>query len=89
MATTITATYNDFTGQGGGIGYRLDLSTGGSYTTNPDGSGLFFHNGYGGRTQVRGNGQFSARSLRQFKARTANILRSYVAPESMYEPIEA
>ena len=76
MAMTISATYSDFTGEPGGIGYRLDLSNGQSYTTNPDGSGLFFHNGRGDRRQVRGNGQFSARSLRSFKAKTALILAS-------------
>ena len=57
-----------------GIGYRLDFSNGMSYTTNMDGSGLFFHNGRGGRQQVQGNGQFSARSMRQFKARTQTIV---------------
>lgn len=76
MATTISATYSDHTGQAGGIGYRLDLSNGQSYTTNPDGSGLFFHNGRGDRHQVRGNGQFSARSLRSFKSKTSSILAS-------------
>ena len=76
-------TYSDFTGQPGGIGYRLDI-TGSedgrsytiAYTTNPDGSGLFFHNTRGDRQQIRGNGQFSARSLRQFKALTQNIVAS-------------
>jgi len=75
MATTVTATYSEQ--MIGGIGYRLDLSNGKSYTTNPDGSGLFFHNGRGGRQQVRGNGQFSARSLRQFQNKTRSILASY------------
>jgi hypothetical protein len=60
----------------GGIGYRLDFSNGKSYTTNPDGSGLFFHNGRGDRTQVRGNGQFSALTLRQFRARTVTIVEA-------------
>jgi hypothetical protein len=60
----------------GGIGYRLDFSNGTSYTTNPDGGGLFFHNGRGGRNQVSGNGQFSAGSMRQFQARTKNIVES-------------
>jgi hypothetical protein len=68
----------------GGIGYRLDIDgvAGGqsfhhSYTTNPDGSGLFFHDGRGGRRQTSGNGQFSARSLRQFQAKTQRILSTY------------
>lgn len=76
MTATISATYSDCTSQPGGIGYRLDLSNGQSYTTNPDGSGLFFHNGRGDRRQVRGNGQFSARSLRSFKSKTASMLAS-------------
>ena len=88
MATTHE--YSDFTGQPGGIGYRLDIWTDAdhergkvhhSYTTNPDGSGLFFHNGHGGRNQQAGNGQFTARSIRQFQARTANILRKYTDPD--------
>lgn len=68
----------------GGIGYRLDIwfdqpGTSGNhaFTTNPDGSGLFFHNGAGNRIQSAGNGQFTARSMRQFKARTAQILENY------------
>ena len=76
QTTSITATYSDFTGQPGGIGYRLDLSNGQSYTTNPDGSGLFFHNGRGDRRQVCGNAQFVARSLRSFKAKTAQYIPS-------------
>lgn len=74
--TNVTATYSDMTDQLGGIGYRLDLSNGQSYTTNTDGSGLFFHNGRGDRRQVKGNGQFSARSLRSFKTKTASIVAS-------------
>ena len=60
----------------GGIGYRLDFSNGTAYTTNSDGSGLFYHNGRGGRNQVSGNGQFSAGSMRQFQARTRSIVES-------------
>lgn len=70
--TTVTAQYSEQ--MIGGIGYRLDFSNGTSYTTNPDGSGLFFHNGRGDRQQVRGNGQFVARSMRSFKAKTARFL---------------
>ena len=73
MATT-TATYSDFTGRAGGIGYRLDFSNGKSYTTNPDGSGLFYHNGRGDRQQVRGNGQFQARSFADFKRKTGGLV---------------
>ena len=76
MTEQITGTYSDFTKQGGGIGYRLDLSNGKSYTTNPDGSGLFYHNGRGDRQQIAGNGQFSARSMRSFKAKTAKYLEA-------------
>ena len=66
------ATYSE---QGfGGIGYRVDLTNGQSYTTNPDGSGLFFHNGHGDRVQIRGNGQFSARSLREFRQKMRDII---------------
>ena len=67
-------TYSDFTQQPGGIGFRADLANGQSYTTNPDGSGLFFHNGRGDRRQVRGNGQFSVRSLRSFKTKISKML---------------
>lgn len=74
--TTITYVYSDFTKQPGGIGYRLDLSNGKSYTTNPDGSGLFYHNGRGDRQQTLGNGQFVARSLRSFKAKTAQYIEA-------------
>lgn len=68
----------------GGIRFRLDLMVeiNGSerwisYTTNREGQGLFYHNGLGGRDQIRGTGQFSARSLRQFRARTAAIVRGF------------
>jgi hypothetical protein len=67
-------TYSDYTDQPGGIGYRLDFENGQSYTTNPDGSGLFFHNGLGDRRQIRGNGQFQSRSLTQFKRKIINLL---------------
>lgn len=70
----MAGTYSDHTGQPGGIGYRLDFANGQSYTTNPDGSGLFFHNGKGNRCQIRGNGQFQARSLSQFKRKLTNLL---------------
>jgi len=75
--TTVTATYSEQ--MIGGIGYRVDFSTGHSYTTNQDGSGLFFHNGRGDRQQVMGNGQFSARSMRQFKAKTKDIVAGFIA----------
>ena len=75
--TTATATYSEQ--MIGGIGYRVDFSTGHSYTTNMDGSGLFFHNGRGDRQQVMGNGQFSARSMRQFKAKTKDIVAGFIA----------
>lgn len=75
--TTVTATYSKQ--MIGGIGYRVDFSTGHSYTTNMDGSGLFFHNGRGDRQQVMGNGQFSARSMRQFKAKTTDIVAGFIA----------
>lgn len=74
--TEITATYSEQ--MIGGIGYRLDFSTGHSYTTNMDGSGLFFHNGRGDRQQVMGNGQFSARSMRSFKAKTREIRIAFI-----------
>jgi hypothetical protein len=68
----------------GGIGYRLEIEIGEgqdrrrhSYTTNPEGSGLFFHNGRGDRRQTRGSGQFHARSLRDFEAKTARIVETY------------
>lgn len=69
----------------GGIGYRLDIKIDAgtpngrqvAYTTNQDGGGLFFHNGRGGRDQIAGNGQFSARSLRSFRASTASILKEW------------
>lgn len=78
MATkTATATYSEQ--MICGIGYRVDFSTGQSYTTNMDGSGLFFHNGRGERQQVMGNGQFSARSMRQFKAKTKDIVAGFIA----------
>ena len=77
MTTTATATYSEQ--MIGGIGYRVDFSTGHSYTTNMDGSGLFFHNGRGDRQQVMGNGQFSARSMRQFKAKTKDIVAGFIA----------
>lgn len=73
MATTTDATYS--LQMIGGIGYRLDFANGQSYTTNMDGSGLFFHNGRGDRRQVLGNGQFVARSMRAFKAKTAHYLQ--------------
>jgi len=75
--TAATATYSEQ--MIGGIGYRLDFSTGQSYTTNPDGSGLFFHNGRGDRHQIRGNGQFSARSMRAFKVKTREIRDAFVS----------
>ena len=59
----------------GGIGYRADFAKGRSYTTNPDGSGLFWHNGRGDRQQVRGNGQFQAKSLDGFRRKVQAILR--------------
>lgn len=55
-------------------GYRVDLPNGQAYTTNPDGSGLFFHDGRGGRVQVQGNAQFYARSLRDFRAQTREMV---------------
>lgn len=94
---SVTYEYTDNPGRGhGGIGFRLDIHIDAgtpqgrhvAYTTNPDGSGLFFHDGRGGRRQTHGNGQFSAMTLRQFKARTARILRTYTDPESLYEPLD-